>query len=123
MVLTRSTSAGCPPPSGGRARSWPKPTLTHPWLSAKRRRKLASGADAELAIHVAEMHLDRLGSHEQRLRCLSVRRALSGELGHPPLAGGKRLDARQRHDPWSGPAGVELRTRPVAEGVGAAHGC
>jgi hypothetical protein len=51
--------------------------------------QLAPAADPELAIDVAEVQLDRLGRHEQRLADRAVRLAGGGQPGHATLGGGQ----------------------------------
>src|ERR1700754_4632485 len=55
--------------------------------------QLAARADAELAVGVAEVDLDRLRGDEQLLGDVAVGAAVGGEAGDAPLAGGQRLDA------------------------------
>jgi hypothetical protein len=43
-------------------------------------------ADPELAVRVAEVHLDRLDGHEQRLRDLGVGGSAGRKVHDPPLA-------------------------------------
>ena len=47
--------------------------------------ELRTALHAELAEHVAQVVLDRLGAHEQRRRRLAVGEALGDELGDPKL--------------------------------------
>jgi EmrB/QacA subfamily drug resistance transporter len=50
-------------------------------------RKLRAAADAELAVDVAEVPLDRLGAHAELRGDLPVAAPGGGQLGHPPLGG------------------------------------
>src|SRR5829696_9318808 len=54
--------------------------------SVEERPELTPGAYAELAVRVAEMHLDRLHRHEQRLGDLGVAGAVGREPRDPRLA-------------------------------------
>src|SRR5919202_1867071 len=51
----------------------------------QQRGELPAGSDAELAVGVGEVDLDRLLGHEERLGDLPVRQLRSGERSHPPL--------------------------------------
>ena len=62
------------------------------WSALARRhqpRQLRPALDAELAEHVAQVVLDRLGAHEQRRRRLAVGEALGDELGDAQLVRGQ----------------------------------
>src|SRR5918993_1967882 len=59
----------------------------------QRGRQLAARADAELAVRVAEVHLDRLRRHVEDLGDLAVRLAGGGQVDDAALARGERLDA------------------------------
>src|SRR5215210_3597872 len=56
------------------------------FLGREQRRELPARVDPELAVRVAEMHLDGLDGHEQRLRDLRIARSVGRELHDPPLA-------------------------------------
>ena len=69
-------------------------TRTPGFSRRQQRRELAARADAELAVGVAEVHLDGLDGHEQRLRDLGVARPAGREVDDPPLARRQRVRAR-----------------------------
>jgi hypothetical protein len=60
--------------------------------SQEGRIKLRAGADLELVIRVAQVHLDRLDGDKERLRDLLVGHPLGCELYHATLARGKGVD-------------------------------
>src|SRR5918994_6120257 len=60
--------------------------------SVEERPELTPGADAELAVRIAQMHLDRLYRHEQRLGDLGVAGAVGREPRDPRLARRERID-------------------------------
>ena len=69
--------------------------------------ELNAGADAELAVDVAEVELDRLDAHEERRRDFLVGLPLGDELRHLPF-GGRQLPARRR--PAAEPGDLPART-------------
>src|SRR5689334_2475811 len=71
-------------------------------------RKLSSGADLQLAVDAAQVHLDRLGGDEEGLRDVLVGHVLGGHLGHTALAGRQRVDSAQREAARSGARRREL---------------
>src|SRR5262249_47548563 len=56
--------------------------------------ELRAGADLELAVSVAQVHLDGLDRDEERLRDLLVAHPLGCELCNAPLACGERVEPR-----------------------------
>ena len=74
----------------------------------------AADGDAELAIDTGEVTLDRSRRDVQRLRDVTVRAPVRGELGDPPLARGQRLGAAQRIAPRTAAGRVELGLRRSA---------
>ena len=56
--------------------------------------ELRAGADLELAIGVALVHLDRLDRDEERLRDLLVAHPVGRQLCHAPLARGQCVEPR-----------------------------
>src|SRR5688572_25598397 len=61
----------------------------------EQRRELPARVDPELAVRVAEMHLDGLDGHEERLGDLRIARSAGRELHDPPLARRQRVKARR----------------------------
>ena len=80
------------------ARGWCGPlrggpgTCSLEFLGREQRRELSSRADPELAVGVAEVHLDGLDGHEERLRDLRVARPVGREIDDPPLARRQRVE-------------------------------
>src|SRR5215210_8293082 len=90
LAVDRMLARGrCGPLRGGPG------TCSLEFFGREQRRELLSRADPELAVGVAEMHLDGLDGHEQRLRDLGIARSIGRELRDPPLARRKRLKARR----------------------------
>src|SRR5919199_4397684 len=105
----------------------PQPATRVFWSGGERLVELSPRADAELAVRVGEMQLDRLQRDVERLRNLLVGAAFGGELRHTPLARGERLDAAQSRSARSAAGRVELgacllRERPRAAALGQLEG-
>ena len=83
-------------------------------------REAWAAADAELAVRVAQVELDRGGGDEQRLRDLAVLRAGGRELGDPALARRQRVGARGRPPARPRAGRPQLAERPVLERARAA---
>src|SRR5687768_13521278 len=64
-------------------------------LFCERRRQLVARADPELAVGGAEVLLDGLAAHVQRLGDVGVRASLRRQRGDPSLVGRERLDSAQ----------------------------
>src|SRR3954469_2404832 len=77
--------------------------------------KLGTGAYVELAIRLAQMPLDRLLRHEQRLGDLPVRRPVGSHPGHPSFACGKRVEAAEERSPGPGTRRQQLRARTLGQ--------
>jgi hypothetical protein len=69
------------------------------------------------------VHLDGLGSHEERLRDLRVRESGGGVLGDPALAGGERGDPGLCRAAYAEPGGGEFLAGALGERDGARSGC
>src|SRR4051794_4701935 len=68
---------------GGRERGW--------GCVSERVRELSARADVELRVRAAEVRLDGLGGHEQRLRDLAVGQSIGCHAGGAVLARGERV--------------------------------
>lgn len=82
----------------------------------ERARELAARSDSQLAVRVAEMHLDRLRRHVQGLSDVAVRLPVGGEICDPSLA---RRQGSARAQPRRGGHRTTRRTQrpciPAAE--------
>ena len=86
------------------------------WCGSQEGRvELRAGADLELAIGVAQVHLDRFDGDEERLRDLLVAHAVGGELGYAPLARGECVEPRLEDFSRSRAGGGDLLVRPPGE--------
>ena len=80
--------------------------------------ELRAGADLELAVGVAQVHLDRLDRDEERLRDVPVALPVGGELCHAPLARGECIEPRLDNVPRSRTGGRDLIVRSLGEPEG-----
>src|SRR4051794_13708701 len=65
-----------------------------PRLTGRQRpRQLLARAHAELAVHVAELEVDRVRRDEHRLRDLALAASLGRQGGHAPLGVRQRAEA------------------------------
>jgi hypothetical protein len=78
----------------------------------ERHRQLASGPDLELAVGVAQVHLDRLRRHVEHFRDAAVRLPVRGEVDDAPLARGQRAETR---------LSLVEGTEPLRDGIVAAE--
>ena len=83
--------------------------------SQEGRVELRAGADLELAIGVAQVHLDRLDRDEERLRDLLVAHPVGCELCHAPLARGERVEPGLEDLSRPRAGGGDLVVRPLGE--------
>src|SRR5262249_61003564 len=77
--------------------------------------ELRAGADLELAVGVAQVHLDRLDRDEERLRDLLVAHPLGCQLCHAPLARGEYVEPRLEDLARPRTGGGDLVVRPPGE--------
>jgi hypothetical protein len=77
--------------------------------------ELGAGADLELAIGVAQVHLDRLDRDEQRLRDLLVAHPIGRQLSHAPLARGQGVKPGLEDLARPGTGGGDLVVGPPGE--------
>src|SRR5262245_60547491 len=77
--------------------------------------ELRAGAELELAIGAAQVHLDRLDRDEERLRDLLVTHPVGRQLCHAPLARGQCVKPRLEDLSRPRAGGGDLLVRPPGE--------
>jgi hypothetical protein len=82
--------------------------------------ELAAAGDAELAVSIAEVHLDRFHGDEQGLGDLGIRGAAGGSFRDASFARGERGDAASRGAGDADAACGEFFARSSADGDRAA---
>src|SRR3954447_3496232 len=108
LVLTLMGGASAPRPYGtscGPPDVTPVSGRTGP---LERLGETSAAPDSQLAVHVRQVDLDRLGGHVERAGDVAVALAPGRQLRHPPLAGRQRPRARERLVPRAATRGVEL---------------
>jgi tetratricopeptide (TPR) repeat protein len=101
---------GCPTEGERLGRNWRRARCWSQGLV-----ELRAGADLELAVGVAQVHLDRLDSDEERLCDLLVAHPVGRELCHALLARGECVESRLQHLSRSRTGCGDLFVRPRGE--------